>query len=87
MVRKVDTADLTERRMKLNASTGKELQRLAYWTVEKTPLHFRLINGEEISGRLVWWDLYSLRLELTDGGRIILPKHSILYFGELNETN
>jgi len=44
----------------------------------------KLINGEELQGKLHvdWKCPYDVQLEMEDGKRILIPKHSVLYVTE-----
>ena len=42
------------------------------------PLVLRLRGGEELTGRLAWYDKGAYRLELEDGGHLIVQKSAVL---------
>lgn len=48
----------------------------------------KLITGETLFGRLIWhpYNKYDVLLE-TENGRLLLPKHSVLYMRVVEETD
>ena len=56
-----------------------------YWEkYDHKQVKVKLINGEELQGKLHvdWKCPYDVQLEMEDGKRILIPKHSILYVTE-----
>jgi len=47
---------------------------------EKTPMVLRLANGEEVSGRITWYDQYVVKLEREpEAPNLVVQKQAILY--------
>lgn len=45
----------------------------------RTPLVFRLRDGEEIRGVLDWYDQRAFRVALAEGGHLVLQKHAVAF--------
>ena len=49
------------------------------WIEKKLALEFHLVHGKTLVGILKWRDAYNLGVKLSNGKKVFLPKHSILY--------
>ena len=48
---------------------------------EKIPMVLRLVNGEEVSGRITWYDQYVVKLEREpEAPNLVVQKRTILYY-------
>ncbi len=51
----------------------------------KEPASLTLRSGETLRGRIVWWDLGSIGLEMADGRTIVVMRHAVVDW--LDATN
>ena len=48
---------------------------------EKTPMVLKLVNGEEVSGMITWYDQYAIKLEREpEAPNLVVQKQAILYY-------
>lgn len=48
---------------------------------EKTPMVLKLVNGEEVSGIITWYDQYAIKLEREpEAPNLVVQKQAILYY-------
>jgi len=48
---------------------------------EKTPMVLKLVNGEEVSGTITWYDQYAIKLEREpEAPNLVVQKQAILYY-------
>ncbi len=48
---------------------------------EKTIMTLKLVNGEEVSGMITWYDQYAIKLEREPEARnLVVQKQAILYY-------
>ncbi|MFC1714225.1 RNA chaperone Hfq [Candidatus Poribacteria bacterium] len=48
---------------------------------EKTPMVLKLVNGEELSGSITWYDQYAIKLEREpEAPNLVVQKQAILYY-------
>ena len=48
---------------------------------EKTPMVLKLVNGEELSGTITWYDQYAIKLEREpEAPNLVVQKQAILYY-------
>jgi len=48
---------------------------------ENTPMVLHLVNGEEVSGTITWYDQYAVKLEREPEDRnLVVQKQAILYY-------
>ena len=48
---------------------------------EKTTMVLKLVNGEEVTGKITWYDQYALKLEREpDDRNLVVQKQAILYY-------
>ena len=54
---------------------------------EKTLMALKLVNGEEVTGRITWYDQYAVKLEREpEAPNLVVQKQAILYYYK-PETN
>jgi sRNA-binding regulator protein Hfq len=55
---------------------------------EKTPMTFRLVNGEEVYGLITWYDRYVVKIEREpEAPNLVVQKQSILYCYKTEKKN
>ncbi len=42
-----------------------------------TPIQLNLRTGQTFRGKVVWWDLGAVLLELEDGGQVVVQRHMV----------
>jgi sRNA-binding regulator protein Hfq len=48
---------------------------------ERTPMVIKLVNDEEVSGFITWYDQYALKLEREpEAPNLVIQKQAILYY-------
>jgi sRNA-binding regulator protein Hfq len=48
---------------------------------EKTPMVLKLVDGEEVSGMITWYDQYAIKLEREpEAPNLVVQKQAILYY-------
>jgi len=48
---------------------------------ERTPMVLKLVNGEEVSGTITWYDQYAIKLEREpESPNLVVQKQAILYY-------
>lgn len=48
---------------------------------EKTPMVIKLVNGEELTGIITWYDQYAIKLEREpEAPNLVIQKQAILYY-------
>jgi len=48
---------------------------------ENTPMVIKLVNGEELSGTITWYDQYAVKLEREpEAPNLVVQKQAILYY-------
>ena len=48
---------------------------------EKTDMVIKLVNGEELSGTITWYDQYAIKLEREpEAPNLVVQKQAILYY-------
>jgi len=48
---------------------------------EKTKITLRLVNGEEVTGIITWYDQYAIKLErMPEAPNLVVQKQAILYY-------
>ena len=56
---------------------------------EKTPMVLKLVNGEELSGVITWYDQYAIKLERENQNpplpNLVVQKQAILYYYKAEE--
>lgn len=74
-----------KRRGKKEARADRLREASRYWEkYDHKQVKVKLMNNEELQGKLHvdWKCPYDVQLEMEDGKRILIPKHSILYVTE-----
>jgi RNA chaperone Hfq len=53
---------------------------------EKTQMVIKLVNGEELSGTITWYDQYAIKLEREpEAPNLVVQKQAILYYYKKRE--
>ena len=48
---------------------------------ERTPMTLKLVNGEEVTGIITWYDQYAIKLEREpEAPNLVVQKQAILYY-------
>jgi len=48
---------------------------------ERTPMTLKLVNGEEVTGIITWYDQYAIKLEREpESPNLVVQKQAILYY-------
>jgi sRNA-binding regulator protein Hfq len=66
--------------------TLEEVKYLRYLIEDEVPVRVRMVNNEEFSGTIEFYDSNFIRLTRTDGPNLFIFKHDIKYMYEESEA-
>ena len=73
---------MTDSDRKVETPRPSEFTNWKRFMAEETTLKISLLNGETITGTALWFDKFNFGISSEEHGEIIVPKHSVLWYGK-----
>ena len=65
--------------------SSPEFEQLLKWKRDGVKIHWQLIDGSAVIGKLQWFDRYTVGVRTDDLGDIVICKHGLLWYREALE--